>query len=73
MSSQFIYTQPDVPQGDFDDHYVPLEHYAWDQLFACSDPAASLWMPDGTCFKVPQTSEVADFAEVLNQLIFPGM
>ena len=72
MSSKFIYTQPDVSQGDFDD-YIPLEHYEWYQPFSCSDPAASSWMPDETCPETPQTTEAADFTDVLNELISPGM
>jgi len=72
MSSRFIYTQPDVSQCDLDD-YAPLKHHAWDWHFSSSDPAASSWIPDGTCPEVPQMTEVVDFAGVLNQFIASGM
>ena len=69
MSQSFMYTQPNVSQHTC--YYPPFEQHAWDQPPPSTDPVASSWMP-GSRPQVPQTSEAANLAGVMGQLITTG-
>ena len=69
ISQTFMYTQPNVSQHNC--YYPPFEQHAWDQPPPSTDTVVSSWMP-GSRPQVPQTSEAANLAGVMGQLITTG-